>query len=114
MTKQRLVELVLEGKLDSVLEDLTEACTMRRRVLHEAKARKLLLRAKPGTHVEVIGNIRPKYLIGQRGVVEEPPQWAKRHYKPIVYVRFEQRIGKYGHVVGIPAGSLKILKPVTR
>lgn len=110
MKKSDLIDLVYEGKLDTVLEDLYEACRVRQKTLRDAQARRNKRVMRPGRRVQVTERISPKYLSGYEGTVV--PAGTKPNMArgiPIVYVDFGMRIRRYGPVVGMPANCLTLV-----
>lgn len=108
MKPSDIITLVEDGKLDRILEPLNAACVERLRYLRNARARRNARDFTPGTKVVVVPGIRPKYLVGAEGTVCRPPSTgvfgAKAGY---IWVDFDQRIGRYGPVVRMPANCLK-------
>lgn len=110
MKKSELIDLVYDGKLDTVLDDLYGACVQRRRIVENKRARRNQRVMVPGKQVKIVGNIKPRYLLGITGKVTEAPIAYLGANKPgHVWVDIGRQVRKYGPRIRIPANCLKLV-----
>jgi hypothetical protein len=112
MKQVDLPPLVLSGKLDRILDTLTEACVARQRILREQRKAHNLAELTPGTRVRIT-RIKPRYLSGLTGEVLSPIPGAQELLGRPVRAGFLPvkldvgRVGRYGPMVHVPASALE-------
>lgn len=88
-----VIDEILDGKLDDDLDQILSAIKERRDQL----ASRLRFKLRPGDRVRVVGDLRPRYLIGLIGVV-------KRINQTTISIDFEDpaSAGRYSAGVRMP------------
>lgn len=64
-----MLRAIVTGELDDDLDQLSDTIHSRRRLLEEAKRLQNIASLTPGTAVRIVGNIRPKAMVGLVGTV---------------------------------------------
>lgn len=83
---------------------INRACNDRSKHLSLIASATNLAELKPGDYVEITGNLRPKYLLGECGHIVSKPGGRAGD----LAVELDRRVGKYGYQpVFIPAACLK-------
>jgi hypothetical protein len=107
--------LINNGRLDNYLDAVTDAIIRRRKYLRDKKALTLIAEARPGDRVEVVGTIKPRYMLGERGVIVEAPpgRMPKRFFQWVELDRVpnSNRQGgrRWSRTVLMPASCLRII-----
>lgn len=113
MKTTELPGLIEDGRLDSVLDELSEAVRNRRRTLwdrdrkEEARQAKEQNLDKPGARVELV-NLSPKYLNGSTGTTEHHTGKLRvRKGQLMVPVKLDYPTGKFGRQITVPLNCLR-------
>lgn len=112
MKKTDLPNLILDGRLDSVLDELATAVHARRRIVADIERQRNLQNLRPGMRVR-IKLLRPKYLTGLQGEVIERldslDAFSGDHrFSGTLPVKLDAgRVRRYGPVVHVPANCLE-------
>jgi hypothetical protein len=99
---------VVSGRCDPWLEEILSVVAERSRYVRQREAFERLRTLKEGDTVRVIGNIKPKYLVGQRGTVVALSDIRRRGF-PMVEVDFGKPIRRYGAIITMPVSCLQVV-----
>jgi ribosomal protein L21E len=93
--RRKILNLILQGKCDTLLDDIAHA--MRERKVQIS--RDLFRELRIGDRVQIEGNIKPRYMAGLVGTVVD-----KRQSK--VELEFAEPVGRFGRRVICPVTSI--------
>lgn len=121
MKQTDLINLVLDGRLDSILDRLSEAVFARKKMIREQKAIQNRLTMTVGTRVRITTGLRPKYLVGLLGTVVEPWKLPREPKKDAIAVHLDTDPGvpargrlRYDQTLAIPASCLEEVPPESK
>ena len=96
---ETLAVAILRGDHDHHLHALDHAVHQRQRLLEDQQAAIRLAQLRPGQHVQLNTDVRPKYLIGAHGTVIDTNDRT-------VTVLLDHPIGRYGPTLRCPPTTI--------
>lgn len=102
-----IIEMISSGMLDDELDGMAQAIRVRKRFLQDIKGATNKAAFKPGTPVRIVGNIKPKYLIGIKGKVSTRPANRPGDLMVDVDPAYYRYLRRYSRTIGVPASCLE-------
>jgi hypothetical protein len=103
MSADEIITAIMAGDVDEAISGIEQAIHTRKRYLRDVLIAKNTAALTPGTRVVIVGNIKPKYFLGELGTVADRP--AK---SGCIEVDLDRQIsGRYRQQLGMPANCLR-------
>jgi hypothetical protein len=106
----KVMRIIASGRLDNCLSQIVQAVNARRHVQRDIEVAANLAELQIGDKVVVVGNLKPKYMLGTTGViVKKPAQWGGRDRPDNLYVQVQGSKGRFRgqEIISIPANCLE-------
>jgi len=98
-----VLRIIASGEVDEQIDAIGDAIRRRKHYLQGLRAAENQATLTPGTRVMLCGNLSPKYLLGEEGIVSPDPTKRSGTIKVIM----DRSVGRYSKVLEIPAECLR-------
>lgn len=106
MNTMSILNAIAHGEVDDDLDRIYRELVDRRKIVKTRQATALVRALRVGDRVEVIGGIKPRYIVGAQGTVRGKLQTK-------IEVELDEAVGRFGKRVRIPATCLRKLEVET-